>query len=271
MGDKRLLRLYLFRRDTRYEYFYGRCLMSAITSTKVRHAALTTRAEKAKVIPSANSNIRQPDSFASIDRGNRLQLALKRAFDIFGATSALIILFPILMTIALLIIIDDRGPIFFRQIRWGLKGNKIMVYKFRSMRTDLCDPTGVKQTVKGDRRVTRIGAFLRKTNIDELPQLLNVIKGEMSLIGPRCHAVNMRAAGMLYEELVPEYHYRHLMRPGITGLAQTRGWRGPTERPLEARARIASDIYYIRNFSLWLDIKILIGTLMSELRGGTGF
>ncbi len=245
--------------------------MSAITSNKIRDDAPAPRAEKVKAITVANSNIRQPDSFASIDRGDRLQLALKRAFDIFGAACALIVLFPLLMTIALLIIIDDGGPIFFRQIRWGLKGNKITVYKFRSMRTDLCDPTGVKQTVKGDNRLTRIGAFLRKTNIDELPQLLNVIKGDMSLIGPRCHAINMRAAGMLYEELVPEYHYRHLMRPGITGLAQTRGWRGPTERPLEARARIASDIYYIRNFNLWLDVKILLGTLMSELRGGTGF
>jgi lipopolysaccharide/colanic/teichoic acid biosynthesis glycosyltransferase len=245
--------------------------MNVFTSNKLQETVFSAKTVKMKALEAANSNIRQPDSFVSLDGRNRLQLGLKRAFDIFGATSALVILFPVLLTIALLIVIDDGGPIFFRQIRWGLKGSKITVYKFRSMRTDLCDPTGIEQTVKGDRRVTRIGAFLRKTNIDELPQLLNVIKGDMSLVGPRCHAINMRAAGMLYEELVPEYHYRHLMRPGITGLAQTRGWRGPTERPTKARARIASDIYYIRNFSLWLDMKILFGTLLSELRGGTGF
>ena len=245
--------------------------MNVFTSNKLQDTAFSVKTVKMKAPDAANSNIRQPESFASLDGGGWLQLGLKRAFDIFGAASALIILFPVLLTIALLIVIDDGGPVFFRQIRWGRKGSKITVYKFRSMRADLCDPTGVEQTVKGDRRVTRIGAFLRKTNIDELPQLLNVIRGDMSLVGPRCHAINMRAAGMLYEELVPEYHYRHLMRPGITGLAQTRGWRGPTERPTEARARIASDIYYIRNFSLWLDMKILLGTLLSELRGGTGF
>ncbi|WP_409527161.1 sugar transferase [Rhizobium sp. BK377] len=245
--------------------------MNVFTPNKFQDTAFSAKAVRMKAFDAANSNIRQPQSFASLSGRSRLQFGLKRAFDIFGATSALVILFPVLLTIALFIVIDDGGPVFFRQIRWGLKGSKITVYKFRSMRVDLCDPTGVEQTVKGDRRVTRIGAFLRKTNIDELPQLLNVIKGDMSLIGPRCHAINMRAAGMLYEELVPDYHYRHLMRPGITGLAQTRGWRGPTERPTEARARIASDIYYIRNFSLWLDLKILFRTLLSELRGGTGF
>lgn len=191
--------------------------------------------------------------------------------DISASAVALIVFLPLFLVIALLIKLDDGGPVFFRQIRWGLNGRKIMVYKFRSMRMHLCDPTGVQQTVKDDRRVTRIGAVLRKTNIDELPQLLNVLRGDMSLVGPRCHAISMRAAGRLYEELVPEYHHRHVMRPGITGLAQMRGWRGPTERPLEARARIASDIYYVRNFSLWLDLKILYNTLLSELRGGTGF
>lgn len=262
--------MYLCQRDAIGEYFHGRCLMNVFNS-KLLDTAFSAKTVKMKALDAANSNIRQPESFAALGGRKRLQLGLKRTFDIFGATSASVILLPVFLTIALLIVLDDGGPVFFRQIRWGLKGSKITVYKFRSMRSDLCDPTGVEQTVKGDRRLTRIGAFLRKTNIDELPQLLNVIKGDMSLVGPRCHAINMRAAGMLYEELVPEYHYRHLMRPGITGLAQTRGWRGPTERPAEARARIASDIYYIRNFSIWLDMKIMFRTLLSELRGGTGF
>jgi polysaccharide biosynthesis protein PslA len=125
--------------------------------------------------------------------------------------------------------------------------------------------------VKNDPRVTRVGAFLRRSNIDELPQLLNVLKGDMSVVGPRCHAIGMRAGGMLYEELVPEYHHRHAMRPGITGLAQMRGLRGPTDRPAKARARIASDLHYVENFSLLMDIRIIIGTLISELNGGKGF
>jgi lipopolysaccharide/colanic/teichoic acid biosynthesis glycosyltransferase len=139
------------------------------------------------------------------------------------------------------------------------------------MRTELGDATGVAQTVKNDPRITRIGAVLRRTNVDELPQLINVLKGDMSLVGPRCHAIGMLAAGRLYEELVPHYHLRHRMRPGITGLAQMRGLRGPTDRSDKARARIVSDLYYVDNFSVWLDIKIMIGTVISELRGGKGF
>jgi lipopolysaccharide/colanic/teichoic acid biosynthesis glycosyltransferase len=200
-----------------------------------------------------------------------VRLGMKRLFDIAASLSALIVLAPFFLAIALFIKLDDGGPVFFRQIRWGLNGRKITVFKFRSMRTDACDPSGIQQTVKGDSRMTAIGAVLRRTNIDELPQLFNVLLGEMSLVGPRCHAVNMRAAGRLYEELVPDYHQRHIMRPGITGLAQTRGWRGPTARPLQARARIACDIYYVRHFSLLLDVKILLQTLVIELRGGTGY
>jgi lipopolysaccharide/colanic/teichoic acid biosynthesis glycosyltransferase len=200
-----------------------------------------------------------------------VRLGVKRLFDIVASVSALIVLAPFFLAIALFIKLDDGGPVFFRQIRWGLNGRKIMVFKFRSMRAEDGDPSGIQQTVKGDSRMTAIGAVLRRTNIDELPQLFNVLLGEMSLVGPRCHAVNMRAAGRLYEELVPDYHQRHIMRPGITGLAQTRGWRGPTARPLQARARIACDIYYVRHFSLLLDVKILLQTLVIELRGGTGY
>ncbi|MBO3761983.1 sugar transferase [Ciceribacter sp. L1K23] len=197
--------------------------------------------------------------------------ALKRSLDIFVSGLALLLLLPFFLTVALLIKLDSPGPVLFRQHRWGKGCKTIRVYKFRSMRTDLCDTTGVAQTVKNDPRVTRMGAILRKTNIDELPQLFNVLMGDMSLVGPRCHAIGMLAAGMPYESLVPEYHRRHAMRPGITGLAQMRGLRGPTDRPAKARARIACDLYYIENFSIWLDIKILVGTVMSEIRGGSGF
>lgn len=201
----------------------------------------------------------------------RGQFALKRTMDIAGASIALVALAPVLLTVAALVKLDSRGPVLFSQVRWGMNGRKIRVYKFRSMRTDMCDATGVAQTVKNDPRITRIGAILRRTNIDELPQLINVLKGDMSLVGPRCHAIGMLAAGRLYEELVPRYHLRHRMRPGITGLAQMRGLRGPTDRSDKARARIVSDLYYVENFSVWLDVRIMVGTVISELRGGKGF
>ncbi|RUM02527.1 sugar transferase [Rhizobium chutanense] len=245
--------------------------MNAYTSKTNSRFDPSQRQDKIKSLVIANSNIRQPDSFSIVERKMAVRLGVKRLIDIVASLSALIVLAPFFLAIALFIKFDDGGPVFFRQIRWGLNGHKITVFKFRTMRAEACDPSGVQQTVKGDSRVTGIGAVLRKTNIDELPQLLNVLKGDMSLVGPRCHAINMRAAGRLYEELVPDYHHRHIMRPGITGLAQTRGWRGPTARPLQARARIACDIYYVRNFSLLLDLKILLKTLVIELRGGTGF
>lgn len=200
-----------------------------------------------------------------------LQLALKRLIDILISLSALLILMPVLLFVALLIRLDSPGPALFKQVRWGKGCTQIKVYKFRSMRTDSCDVSGVEQTVRNDPRVTRVGAILRRTNIDELPQLLNVLRGDMSLVGPRCHAVGMLAAGQLYEELVPAYHYRHTMKPGITGLAQIRGLRGPTDRASRARARVLSDLYYIENFSIWLDIRIMVATLLNEIRGGTGF
>lgn len=201
----------------------------------------------------------------------RPQLAAKRSIDIAVSLIALIVLLPFLITVCALIRLDSPGPAIFTQLRWGMNNRKIRVYKFRSMRTDLCDHSGVAQTVKDDPRVTRIGAVLRRTNIDELPQLLNVLKGDMSLVGPRCHAIGMLAAGVPYETLVHRYHDRHAMRPGITGLAQMRGLRGPTDRPSKARARILSDLYYVKNFSLWLDLRILIGTVLAEIRGGNGF
>jgi lipopolysaccharide/colanic/teichoic acid biosynthesis glycosyltransferase len=178
---------------------------------------------------------------------------------------------PLLALIAVLIKLDSRGPVFFTQVRWGANGQTINVFKFRSMKTELCDVTGVAQTVENDPRITRLGAWLRKTNLDELPQLLNVLRGDMSLVGPRCHAVGMIAAGKVYEELVPNYHLRHVVRPGITGLAQVRGHRGPTVLASRARQRIACDIYYVNNVSLWFDLKIVVNTISNEMFGGTGF
>ena len=200
-----------------------------------------------------------------------IQLALKRIFDFVVALFALIILAPFFMIIAMLVSMESSGSPFFSQVRWGKDGKKIRIYKFRSMRSDAGDATGVQQTVAGDPRITSIGKVLRKSNLDELPQLWNVLKGDMALVGPRCHAIGMLAGGKLYEELVPHYHARHTVRPGLTGLAQMRGLRGPTHRPSKARARIAADLTYIENLSFALDMKIMVGTVVSELRGSKGF
>lgn len=201
----------------------------------------------------------------------RFRLAVKRGLDISVATLALLIFLPLLLFIGILVRMTSRGPALFTQTRWGRGGSKIKVYKFRTMYQDLGDETGVAQTSMNDPRITALGAVLRRTNLDELPQLLNVIKGDMSLVGPRPHAIGMLAAGVPYEQLVPDYHRRHAMRPGITGLAQMRGLRGPTVLASKARARIAADLFYVDNFSLMLDIKIILGTLRSEVIGGSGF
>jgi lipopolysaccharide/colanic/teichoic acid biosynthesis glycosyltransferase len=199
-----------------------------------------------------------------------MNASLKRAIDIVVSLVALIVLSPILLFIAFLIRIESRGPALFSQQRWGRGCSTIKVYKFRSMYVDMCDPTGVAQTVENDPRITRVGRWLRRTNIDELPQLINVFLGDMSLVGPRCHAIGMRAAGVLYEELVPEYHLRHSVRPGMTGLAQVRGWRGSTESASAAKARISADLYYIERASWFLDVEIIVATVVKELRSASG-
>ncbi|MCD2178929.1 sugar transferase [Rhizobium sp. C1] len=201
----------------------------------------------------------------------RVQLALKRGMDIVLSSGALVVLLPLLLLIALAIRLTSPGPAVFSQLRWGKDCSKIRIFKFRTMYADLSDHTGVEQTRDGDHRITPLGAILRRTNLDELPQLFNVLKGDMSLVGPRPHAIGMKAAGMLYEELVPEYHKRHRMRPGITGLAQMRGLRGPTVLASKSRARAVADLHYVENYSLMLDISILYGTLRTEVFGGSGF
>jgi lipopolysaccharide/colanic/teichoic acid biosynthesis glycosyltransferase len=211
------------------------------------------------------------DSWIHASLQKPAQFAAKRMIDIAVSGLALVVLLPFFAAIAAMIVYENRGPVFFSQVRWGRGGSLIRIYKFRSMRSDMCDVTGVAQTTENDPRVTRIGAFLRRTNLDELPQLINILKGDMSLVGPRCHVPGMLAAGRLYEDLVEEYHLRHLVRPGLTGLAQVNGFRGPTDREDAARGRISCDIDYIRNFSVVSDIRILVRTMINEIRGGTGF
>jgi lipopolysaccharide/colanic/teichoic acid biosynthesis glycosyltransferase len=200
----------------------------------------------------------------------RPALAAKRAIDIIGSAGLLIVTSPLLIGTALAIKATSAGPVLFRQQRYGLNNERFTIFKFRTMFANDTDSSGVNQTRAGDPRVTKLGSFLRRTNIDELPQLINVLRGDMSLVGPRPHVPGMLAGGMLYEVLVPSYFTRHRVRPGMTGLAQINELRGRTREAKFARARIAYDLAYIDHWSLLLDLRILWTTLKTELLRGTG-
>jgi len=195
----------------------------------------------------------------------------KRIFDIAVASAALLFFAPLLITVAIAIKVTSPGPVLFHQYRYGYRNRAFKIYKFRSMRTDAGDARGVKQTVPGDSRVTPVGRILRKTSLDEIPQLINVIKGDMSLVGPRPHVPGMLAAQLPYEHLVPYYFQRHTARPGITGLAQVSGCRGSTIEPNRAISRIDYDLDYIEKWSLRMDIMIIARTIRREFLSGSGF
>lgn len=197
-------------------------------------------------------------------------LCLKRVMDFSIALGALLVLLPLLGFVALAIKATSSGPVFFRQWREGRNGTTFEILKFRTMDSSKGDRTGIAQTTAGDERVTRLGAFLRKTSMDELPQLLNVLIGDMSLVGPRPHVAGMLAAGKPYEEVVSYYHWRRCMRPGLTGWAQANGLRGPTTDARRAIARIEHDVAYIQNYSLLLDIQIILATIKREFLSGSG-
>ena len=195
----------------------------------------------------------------------------KRALDLVVGLALAVVLSPVLVMLALAVKFTSKGPVLFVQEREGESGRLFRIYKFRSLYIESGDPTGVAQVGANDARVTPAGRLLRRTSLDELPQLLNIIKGEMSLVGPRPHVPHMQAGGKRYDRLVPYYHLRHLAKPGLTGWAQAHGLRGPTGDPATAHARIDHDIAYIANFSFWLDLRILWLTAWRELaRFGRG-
>lgn len=183
----------------------------------------------------------------------------KRVTDVVLASLALLVLSPVMLLAALAIKLDSPGPVFYRQKRYGEGARPIMVYKFRSMRADAHQDGLLKQARKGDDRVTRVGRFLRRTSIDELPQLLNVLQGSMSVVGPRPHA---ESHNEFYRQKIRGYMLRHTVKPGITGWAQVNGLRGETDTLEKMERRVQYDRYYITHWSLWMDIKILFRTAL---------
>jgi len=181
----------------------------------------------------------------------------KRAEDVVLTLGILLLIAPAMLAIALMIKATSRGPVFFRQRRHGFNNRLIEVLKFRSMYTHLSDANATVQTFRGDKRVTPVGAWLRKFSLDELPQLFNVLKGDMSLVGPRPHALATTAGGVALEDAVPVYASRHRVKPGITGWAQVQGFRGALDSVEKIVHRVNHDLYYIENWSLSLDLKIL--------------
>jgi len=194
-------------------------------------------------------------------------VVMKALFDRIIGGLALIALSPVMLLTALAIKLDSRGPVLFKQKRYGFNNELIEVYKFRSMYVDQSDATAAKLVTKGDPRVTRVGRFIRKTSLDELPQLFNVVfSGNLSLVGPRPHAVHAKAVDRLYDEAVDGYFARHRVKPGITGWAQINGWRGETDSQEKIQARVEHDLYYIENWSVLFDLYILAMTPISLLK-----
>ena len=201
-------------------------------------------------------------------RMDGLPKLMKALEDYAVASVALVLLSPLMLLIAALIKLDSRGPVFFRQKRHGLSGKVISVYKFRTMRSEQKKTGAVIQAQKNDPRVTRVGKILRQTSLDELPQLFNVIKGEMSVVGPRPHAVEHNNQ---YKTLIDSYMKRHIVKPGITGWAQINGFRGETDTLEKMEGRVQCDIYYIENWSILLDLRIMVLTLVRGMVGKNAY
>ncbi len=186
---------------------------------------------------------------------------VKRLFDVVVAGVATLLLLPVLAVVAVAVKLTSPGPVLFRQQRLGRDARPFGIYKFRTMRQDMADSRAETLTKRGDARVTPLGAFLRRTSIDELPQLFNVLKGDMSVVGPRPHAAAARAADKLYWEVDDRYWERHCIKPGMTGLAQVRGHRGATDAHEDLVNRLQSDLEYVTRWSVWRDLRILAATL----------
>jgi exopolysaccharide biosynthesis polyprenyl glycosylphosphotransferase len=198
---------------------------------------------------------------------SRMELGVKRGFDLALATLGSIFCLPILVMAAMAIKLESGGPLIFKQRRRGFNGREFTIYKLRTM-TVLEDGLEIRQAERNDRRITRIGGFLRRTSIDELPQLLNVLMGDMSLVGPRPHAV---AHDDQYSTCIANYAFRNHVKPGLTGWAQVNGLRGETARIKLMKRRVQHDVWYINNWSLWLDMWIIVRTCFVTVSGKNAY
>jgi Undecaprenyl-phosphate glucose phosphotransferase len=198
-------------------------------------------------------------------------MVMKTLFDRVAGAMILAALAPVMAAVALAIKFDSPGPVFFRQRRLGFNNERIEVLKFRSLYHEHADPNARRVVTKGDKRVTTVGHFIRRTSLDELPQLINVLRGELSLVGPRPHAVEAPATHRLWEEVVDGYFARHRVRPGLTGWAQINGWRGELDTEEKLRNRVEHDLYYIENWSLLFDLYILLRTPFALLHSENAY
>jgi Undecaprenyl-phosphate glucose phosphotransferase len=199
-------------------------------------------------------------------------VVMKWMFDRSVGSLMLLALSPVMLATAAAIKLDSKGPVLFRQKRYGFNNELIEVFKFRSMYSDKSDQAAHKLVTKDDPRVTRVGRFIRKTSLDELPQLFNVVfTGNLSLVGPRPHAIHAKAANRRYDEAVDGYFARHRVKPGITGWAQINGWRGETDTADKIQNRVEHDLYYIENWSVLLDLLILLKTPFALLKSENAY
>ncbi len=225
---------------------------------------LSAHMSKLRLAPSAYSYIGDVAMFDMADKPiSDWNLVFKWVFDKVVAISALILLSPVMVLTAIAIRLESKGPILFRQARHGFNNELINIYKFRSMYTEMSDANATKLATRDDPRITRVGKFIRKTSIDELPQLFNVLKGELSIVGPRPHALQAKAANKVYHEAVGGYFARHRVKPGMTGLAQIHGWRGETDTVEKIEQRVNHDLHYIESWTPFSDIYILFMTPFS--------
>lgn len=197
--------------------------------------------------------------------------AIKRCVDFTGAAIALILLSPLLLAVAAAVRLESPGPALFKQVRFGYAGRPFLMWKFRSMSNQMADPTGSRLTDRNDSRVTRVGRFIRATSIDELPQLVNILFGSLSIVGPRPHPAGAKANGVLYDVLIPNFKSRYRARPGLTGLAQCEGLRGNTDTEEALLKRFEKDIEYVERWTLLLDVKIVFKTALHLVKGENAF
>ena len=233
--------------------------VSALKSSNVNAEILTSELDEVGAIGLGHYNGTTTLKVASASLSLPDQM-LKRGLDLVLVLVTLPMLLPFMLLAAIVIKVDSHGPVFFRQPRVGLGNRVFHIYKFRSMRVAQNDITGSQSTSRNDSRITRVGSFIRRTSIDELPQIFNVLTGDMSVVGPRPHPLESKAEDRLFWDIDGRYWHRHAVKPGMTGLAQIRGFRGATEKEADLTNRLQADLEYVSGWSIWRDVGIIIAT-----------